>query len=66
MFISSCLKLTPTPSMARTGTKSLEEMDGGKEHPTTVAVAIAVTVAKTTQLQNFHLKKKYKTVRFPN
>ena len=52
--------------MVRTGTKSLEEVDGGKEHPTAVAVAIAVTVVETTWSQNIYLKEKWKTVRFPN
>ena len=44
--------------MVRTGTRSPEELDGDEEHPTAVAVAIAVTVAETTQLQNIHLKGK--------
>ena len=46
--------------MVRTGTRSLEEEDGAKEDPVSVAVAIAVTVAETTRLQNIHLKEKWK------
>ena len=48
-LISPCLKLTPAPTMVRTGTRSPEEVDGAEEHPTAVAVAIAVTVAETAQ-----------------
>ena len=57
-LILSCLKLTPTPTMVRTRTRSPEEMDGAKEDPAVVAGAIAMTVAETTRLQNIHLKEK--------
>ena len=47
-LILSCLKLTPTPTMVRTGTRSPEEVDRAKEDSAAVAVVIAVTVAETT------------------
>ena len=56
-LILSCLRLIPTPAMVRTGTKTLEKMDGAKEAPTAEAAAIAVTVAETRRLQNMHLKE---------
>ena len=46
-FISSCSKLTPTPLMVRTTTRSPEEVDGAKEGPVAVAVEITVTVGET-------------------
>ena len=57
-FISSCPKLTPTPIMVRTGTRTPEEVDGAEEHPLAVVVAIDVTVVETTRSQNIHLKEK--------
>ena len=58
MLILSYHKLTPTPTMVRTGTRSLEEVVGAKA-PAAEAVAIAVTITETTQLQiNIHLKEK--------
>ena len=57
-LISSCLKLTPTLTMVRTGTRSPEEVDGAEEDPVAVTVVIAVTVTKTPQSQNIHLKGK--------
>ena len=47
-LISSCLKLTPTPTMVRTVTRSPKEVDGAEEDPAAVAVVITVTVAETT------------------
>ena len=47
-FISSCLELTPTSTMVRTGTRSPKEDDRAKEDLIAVAVVIAVTVAQTT------------------
>ena len=47
-LISSCLKLTPTPTMVRTGTRSPEKVEGAKEGPTAVAVAITVIVREKT------------------
>ena len=44
--------------MVRTKTRSLEEVNGAEENPAVVAVAIAVTVAETTCLQNVYLKEK--------
>ena len=52
--------------MVRTGIRSPEEVDGAEEDPAAVAVAIAVTVAETTWLQNIYLKEKWKTVQFLN
>ena len=46
--------------MIRTGTRSLEEVDGAEEDPTAMAVAIAVKVAETTWSKNIHLKEKMK------
>ena len=39
-------------------TKTPGEVDGAKEPPMAVATAIAVTIAETSQLQNFHSKEK--------
>ena len=49
-FILSCLKLTPTPTMIRTRTRSPERVDGAKEDPAAVAVVVAISemVAETT------------------
>ena len=46
--------------MVRTGTRSPEEVvgDEDEEDPAVVAVAIAVTVVETTQLQSIHSKEK--------
>ena len=52
--------------MVRPETKTSEEVDGAKEIPLGEAMVIAVTVAETRQLQNMHLKEKWKTVRVPN
>ena len=46
--------------MVRTGTRSPEDVEGAKEGPAAVAVAIAITVAETTWTQNMHLKEKLK------
>ena len=43
--------------MVRTGTRTPEEVDGA-EAPTTVATAIAVTIAETSQSQNIQSKEK--------
>ena len=51
--------------MVGTGTKTPEEVDGAKALAAE-ATAIAVTITETTWLQNMHLKKKWKTVQFPN
>ena len=57
-LISSRPKLTPTPTMIRSGTRFLAEVDRAKA-PAVEAVMIAVTVAETTQLHiNIHLKRK--------
>ena len=54
--MSSYLKLIPTPTMVRTGTRSPEEVDGA-EAPAAEAAAIAVTITETIKLQlNIHLK----------
>ena len=59
-------KLAPTPTMIRTGTGTLEEVNGAKEAPATESVAITVTIAETRRLQSMNSKEKLKTVRFPN
>ena len=57
-LILSCLKLTPAPIMVRTRAKTPEEVNKVKEVPPAEAAAIALTVAKTQQLQNMHLKER--------
>ena len=47
MFILSCPKLTPKPTMVRTGTRTPEEVDGA-EAPAAEAAAIVITIAETT------------------
>ena len=47
MLISSYLKLKPTLTMARTGTRTPIEVDGAKETPTVEAVEIAILIAET-------------------
>ena len=46
--------------MVRTRTRSPEEMEGAKEGPEAVAVAIAITRGETTPSQNMHLQEKMK------
>ena len=60
----SYLRLTPTPIMVKTGTKTPEEADRAKETPAVEVTAIVVTIAETRQSQNMYLKENKKKVRF--
>ena len=59
-FLLACPKLTPTPTMIRTGTRTPEEVDGAKVKAPTPAVvtAIAITIAETIKLQKFRSNEK--------
>ena len=46
--------------MVRTRARSPVEVNGAKEDPAVVPVAITITIAKTTQLKNIHLKNNEK------
>ena len=52
-----CFKLTLTPTLVRSGTKTPEEVDAAAAL-TTEATAIAVTITETNYLQTMNLKEK--------
>ena len=57
---SSCPKLTPTPTMVRTGTRTPGEVDGAEAPTLAVAAAIAVTIARKKLIAKFSFKGKIK------
>ena len=51
------------PIMVRTGTRTPEEVDGAKEHPMVVAVAIAVQIPRRMMYQVMIMINQLTTVR---